>query len=42
MLPFPLLLVKRIKDEERILEEGLAGYKEYEEKVKYHLIPFIW
>ena len=42
MLPFPLLLVSRIKDEERILEERLCGYKEYEKKVKYRLIPFIW
>ena len=42
MLPFPLLLVQRIKDEEKILEEGLPGYKDYEQKVKYHLIPFIW
>lgn len=42
MLPFPLLLVRRIKDEEKILEEGLPGYKEYEQKVKYHLIPFVW
>lgn len=42
MIPFPILLVSRIRDEERILEEGLTGYKEYEEKVKYHLIPFIW
>lgn len=42
MLPFPLLLVSRIKDEEKILEKELPGYKEYEQKVKYHLIPFIW
>lgn len=42
MLPFPLLLVKRILDEEKILEEGLPGYKEYKQKVKYRLIPFIW
>ncbi len=42
MLPFPLLLVKRIKDEEKILEEGLPGYTEYEQKVRYRLIPFIW
>lgn len=42
MFPFPLLLVSRIRDEEKILEEGLPGYKEYEQKVKYHLIPFIW
>lgn len=42
MLPFPLLLISRIKDEEKILEDGLPGYKEYEQKVKYHLFPFIW
>lgn len=42
MLPFPLLLVKRIRNEEKVLEEGLAGYREYEKKVKYRLIPFVW
>lgn len=42
MLPFPLLLVKRIQSEEKILKEGLAGYKEYADKVRYRLIPFIW
>jgi len=42
MLPFPLLLVKRIKNEELVLEEGLCGYREYEAKVKYRLFPFIW
>lgn len=42
MLPFPLLLVKRIRNEEKVLEEGLAGYKEYESKVRYRLIPFVW
>lgn len=42
MIPFPLLLVSRIKDEEKILEDGLIGYKEYKQKVKYRLIPFIW
>lgn len=42
MLPFPLLLVKRIRNEEKVLEEGLPGYREYEEKVHYRLVPFIW
>lgn len=42
MLPFPLLLASRIKDEEKILEEGLPGYREYEQKVRYRLIPFLW
>lgn len=38
----PILLVKRIGNEEKVLEEGLAGYKEYKKKVKYRLFPFIW
>ncbi len=42
MLPFPLLLVKRIRNEEKVLEDGLAGYREYENKVKYRMIPFVW
>lgn len=39
---YPFLLVKRIKNEEQILEEGLKGYKEYKEKVRYRMIPFVW
>lgn len=39
---YPFLLVKRIKNEESVLEEGLEGYKEYKEKVKYRMIPFVW
>lgn len=41
-LVYPVLLVKRIKNEEEVLEAGLAGYKEYKEKVKYRMFPFIW
>jgi len=39
---FPFVLVKRIKNEEDVLENGLEGYKEYKQKVKYRMIPFIW
>ena len=42
MLIYPALLVKRILNEEKVLEEGLASYREYEKKVKWRLIPFIW
>ena len=31
-----------IKNEEKVLEEGLDGYKEYKQKVRYKVIPFIW
>ena len=41
-LPFILLIIKRIKNEEKVLEEGLEGYSEYKKKVKYRLIPFVW
>lgn len=41
-LVYPFLLVKRIKNEEEVLEEGLAGYREYKKKVKYRMIPFVW
>ena len=42
MLFYIPIIVKRIKNEETVLEKGLKGYKEYKEKVKYRLIPFIW
>ena len=37
----PLIIV-RIIGEEKVLSEGLVGYSEYKQKVKYRLIPFIW
>ena len=42
MLFYIPLIVKRIKNEEAVLEEGLSGYKEYKQRVKYRIIPFIW
>lgn len=41
-LVYPFIIVKRIKNEEMVLEKELKGYKEYKEKVKYRLIPFVW
>lgn len=41
-LMYPLLLVKRIRNEEALLEKELTGYREYRQKVRYRLIPFIW
>ena len=41
-LVYPLLIAKRIKNEEQVLEAGLPGYREYKQKVKYRMIPFIW
>ena len=39
---YPFIIIKRIKNEEKVLEKDLEGYKEYENKVKYRLIPYIW
>ena len=41
-LVYPLLIAKRIRNEEEVLERELVGYKEYKNKVKYRMIPFIW
>lgn len=41
-LAYPLIIAKRIKNEESFLENELKGYREYKQKVKYKLIPFVW
>lgn len=41
MLIYPVIILFRIKNEEKVLENELEGYAEYKEKVKYRLIPFI-
>ena len=41
-LIYPVLIAKRIKNEEAVLEDGLNGYREYKQKVKYRMIPFVW
>ena len=42
MVFIPILLIIRIKNEEKVLIYGLKGYEEYMKKVKYRLLPFIW
>ena len=41
-LLYPLILVRRIRNEEQVLCEGLPGYSEYRKKVKYRLFPHLW
>lgn len=41
MLYIPLI-VKRIRNEEAILEQGLEGYSDYKQQVKYRILPYIW
>jgi protein-S-isoprenylcysteine O-methyltransferase Ste14 len=42
MALYPVVIVIRILNEEKVLTKDLCGYKEYKKKVKYRLIPFIW
>ena len=40
--PYVFVIVIRIHNEEKVLEAGLDGYREYKKKVKYRILPFIW
>ncbi len=42
MLAYPIIIIFRIRNEEKVLKNDLIGYKEYKEKVKYKLIPYLW
>lgn len=41
-LMYPFIIAKRIRNEEKVLEEELEGYAEYKKKVKHKVIPFLW
>ena len=42
MLAYIPIIVKRIRNEEEVLADGLPGYAEYRTRVKYRIIPYIW
>lgn len=42
MLFYIPLIAKRIRNEEAVLEQGLKGYSEYKQRVKYKVFPYIW
>ena len=39
---YPVLMVVRIKNEEKVLAEGLKGYTEYQKRVRWRLLPGVW
>ncbi|MDE5859618.1 MAG: isoprenylcysteine carboxylmethyltransferase family protein, partial [Oscillospiraceae bacterium] len=41
-LAYPVIIAKKIRNEEQVLETELNGYTEYKKKVRYRLIPFVW
>ena len=42
LLAYPFIIAARIRDEERVLMEGLPGYAEYTQRVRWRMIPFVW
>ena len=42
MLAYIPIIASRIRNEEQVLEQGLAGYADYRRRVRYRLIPFVW
>ncbi|OBB67994.1 isoprenylcysteine carboxylmethyltransferase family protein [Mycobacterium sp. 852014-50255_SCH5639931] len=42
VIPGCILLVLRILDEETLLTQELTGYREYRQRVRYRLMPYIW
>ena len=41
-LAYPAIITRRIRNEEEVLERELPGYREYKQKVRWRLIPYIW
>jgi len=42
LIPMTLVLIARLLDEEKFLARNLAGYSDYQNKVKHRLLPLIW
>jgi protein-S-isoprenylcysteine O-methyltransferase Ste14 len=45
LIPFalyPVIIVIRILNEEKVLTERLSGYAQYRQRVKYRLLPYLW
>ncbi|MBR3135456.1 MAG: isoprenylcysteine carboxylmethyltransferase family protein [Clostridia bacterium] len=42
MLAYPILIARRIENEEQVLLRDLPGYGAYRNKVRWRLVPFIW
>jgi protein-S-isoprenylcysteine O-methyltransferase Ste14 len=37
-----IVIIWRLIEEERFLGEHLVGYTQYEERVRYRLVPAVW
>lgn len=41
-LLYPAIIIKRIRNEEQVLEAGLPGYADYKKRIRWRLFPLIW
>lgn len=39
---YPILIIRRIQNEEQVLAKGLKGYVDYQQRVRWRLMPWIW
>ena len=39
---YPILIIKRIQNEEQVLAKGLKGYVDYQRRVRWRLMPWVW
>jgi protein-S-isoprenylcysteine O-methyltransferase Ste14 len=42
VIPITIVLVWRLLEEEKFLTRNLPGYPEYQDQVRYHLLPLLW
>ncbi|OBJ27251.1 hypothetical protein A5621_26745 [Mycobacterium colombiense] len=42
IIPGSIGLTLRIRDEEKLLLQELPGYREYADRVRYRLVPYVW
>ncbi|MBR7187365.1 MAG: isoprenylcysteine carboxylmethyltransferase family protein [Clostridia bacterium] len=42
LLAYIPIIARRMRNEEQVLERGLAGYAEYKRRVRYKILPFVW
>jgi protein-S-isoprenylcysteine O-methyltransferase Ste14 len=42
LVPVVIVIAVRIADEEKLLKQELAGYREYTGKVHHRLVPYVW
>ena len=42
VIPITVVLIWRLLEEEKFLTKNLPGYSEYQHKVRFRLLPYIW